>query len=123
MTAVAEQSDEHRMIGGSHERPGGPECRCGAGWDWWNDRCARPAPAAPGSADVNACDLRTREDFDFAWCETHDETFPLGATCSVRLGELKTKAIAARARGDFAVERTCLDLIALDERVRADRDR
>lgn len=29
----------HRMLPGSHERPGGPECRCGAEWDWWNDRC------------------------------------------------------------------------------------
>lgn len=29
----------HRMIGGSHERPHGPECRCGAQWDWWNETC------------------------------------------------------------------------------------
>lgn len=29
----------HRMIGGSHERPTGPECRCGAEWDYWGDTC------------------------------------------------------------------------------------
>ena len=29
----------HRMLGGSHESRFGPECRCGAEWDWWNDRC------------------------------------------------------------------------------------
>lgn len=34
-------SDEqqHRMLPGSHERPTGPECRCGAEWDYWNDMC------------------------------------------------------------------------------------
>ena len=31
----------HGMLGGSHERPGGPECRCGADWDWFNDLCTR----------------------------------------------------------------------------------
>lgn len=30
---------EHRMIGGSHERRGGPECKCGADWDYWSDKC------------------------------------------------------------------------------------
>lgn len=33
----------HRMLAGSHERPRGPECRCGAEWDYWNDRCATTA--------------------------------------------------------------------------------
>jgi len=27
------------MMPGSHERGYGPECRCGANWDRWNDRC------------------------------------------------------------------------------------
>lgn len=31
---------EHRMLGGSHERFTGPECRCGAEWDYWGDQCA-----------------------------------------------------------------------------------
>lgn len=35
----------HRMLGGSHERPNGPECRCGAAWDWWNDQCMRELEA------------------------------------------------------------------------------
>lgn len=29
----------HFMLPGSHERAGGPECRCGASWDRWNDTC------------------------------------------------------------------------------------
>ena len=29
----------HFMLPGSHERPGGPECRCGSVWDRLNDRC------------------------------------------------------------------------------------
>ena len=29
----------HRMAAGSHERPGGPECRCGAPWDRWSGQC------------------------------------------------------------------------------------
>jgi len=33
----------HRMVPGSHERPRGPECRCGAEWDWWDDHCIRVA--------------------------------------------------------------------------------
>lgn len=32
-------SERHGMIPGSHERPHGPECFCGADWDWWNDVC------------------------------------------------------------------------------------
>lgn len=35
----ASAADNHGMIPGSHERPGGPECRCGADWDRWNDKC------------------------------------------------------------------------------------
>lgn len=27
------------------------------------------------------CDMRSGEPYDFAWCETHDSTFPLGDTC------------------------------------------
>lgn len=27
------------MVGGSHERPTGPECCCGAEWDWWDGTC------------------------------------------------------------------------------------
>lgn len=30
---------KHHMLGGSHERPNGPECVCGKEWDWWNDKC------------------------------------------------------------------------------------
>lgn len=27
------------------------------------------------------CDMRCEEPYDFAWCETHDSTFPLGGKC------------------------------------------
>lgn len=30
------------------------------------------------------CDLRQQEPFDFAWCVTHDRTFPLGGDCPQR---------------------------------------
>lgn len=29
----------HRMLPGSHERPSGPECLCGAFWDYYDDAC------------------------------------------------------------------------------------
>lgn len=29
----------HYMLPGSHERGDGAECRCGWGWDRFNDRC------------------------------------------------------------------------------------
>jgi hypothetical protein len=38
---------EHRMIAGSHERPGGPECRCGSEWLYFEDRCST-TPALEG---------------------------------------------------------------------------
>jgi hypothetical protein len=48
----------HRMLPGSHERGHGPECRCGADWDRWNDRCCvdtaapdEPADDTPREAD------------------------------------------------------------------------
>lgn len=69
---------------------------------------------------MSACDMRHQPPMDFAWCETHDETFPLGAVCSEALSDLARQAVAARARGDFAAERHALDMIALDERARAD---
>lgn len=28
------------------------------------------------------CDMHYAPPMDFAWCETHDETFPLGSTCA-----------------------------------------
>lgn len=37
----------HGMVPGSHERLGGPECRCGATWDRWNDRCTTAAETTP----------------------------------------------------------------------------
>ena len=67
---------------------------------------------------MSNCDMHC---YDFAWCETHDETFPLGAVCSHQRESLARVAIAARARGDFAAERRALDLLALDERARADQ--
>lgn len=27
------------------------------------------------------CDMKCREPYDFAWCKTHDSTFPLGEKC------------------------------------------
>lgn len=53
MTDVPSGASEtdHRNIPGSHERPFGPECRCGARWDGWVDRCmstvSLPAPDTP----------------------------------------------------------------------------
>jgi len=38
-----QSSQQHYMLPGSHERAGGPECRCGWGWDRWNDRCLSQA--------------------------------------------------------------------------------
>ena len=29
----------HGMLPGSHERSGGPECRCGAVWFYWDGAC------------------------------------------------------------------------------------
>jgi hypothetical protein len=64
------------------------------------------------------CNMRHQPPMDFAYCETHDETFPLGGICSVYRGNLTYKAIASRARGDWAAEREALDALALDDRAR-----
>lgn len=49
-TARAYQA-AHGMLPGSHERPCGPECRCGKPWDRWNDRCSSAVKAAEGVSD------------------------------------------------------------------------
>ena len=67
---------------------------------------------------MTACDMRHQEPFDFAWCETHDETFPLGGICPYRRGEVEREAVAARARGDEIAERRALDSLALDDKAR-----
>lgn len=33
------------------------------------------------TSQVETCDMRHGEPYDFAWCETHDTTFPLGEAC------------------------------------------
>lgn len=33
------------------------------------------------AADEAPCSMVTEKPYDFAWCETHDETFPLGGIC------------------------------------------
>lgn len=34
------------------------------------------------SEEVEAkCEMYTEEPYPFAWCDTHDETFPLGGIC------------------------------------------
>ena len=35
------------MIGGSHERNYGPECRCGREWDYFADTCFGTLPENP----------------------------------------------------------------------------
>jgi len=76
------------------------------------DELIRAALAAP-------CDMRHEPPFDFAWCETHDSTFPLGGVCPEYRTVLHREAIAAHGRGDDAAERAALDSIAMDERARA----
>lgn len=71
---------------------------------------AEPTPAP--------CDMRRTDSYPFAWCRTHDTTFPLGATCPERRTVLRAQATAARARGDWEAERRALDALALDERAR-----
>ncbi|MCY1718425.1 hypothetical protein OVA26_15935 [Microbacterium sp. SL62] len=39
-----------------------------------------PDDDGPLNADA-VCVMFSEEPFDFAWCETHDETFPLGSIC------------------------------------------
>jgi hypothetical protein len=44
---VDAEGRKHGMIPGSHERAGGPECRCGAAWLYFEDRCAQAAKETP----------------------------------------------------------------------------
>jgi hypothetical protein len=37
----------HGMLPGSHEQPGGPECRCGAAWDAEQAGCGHPNHGSP----------------------------------------------------------------------------
>lgn len=39
------------------------------------------ASAGPGKAEVATCGMYTQDPFPFAWCELHDETFPLDDSC------------------------------------------
>jgi hypothetical protein len=34
-----DEREEHGMLPGTHERPGGAECRCGQEWSYWEDMC------------------------------------------------------------------------------------
>jgi len=43
--------EQHGMVPGSHERGNGPECRCGAGWDRWNDRCVAESASTPTTSE------------------------------------------------------------------------
>lgn len=67
---------------------------------------------------MSGCAMFVQDPFVFAWCETHDETFPLGGTCPHERQALQSKAIAARARGDHAAERHALDLIHMDDQAK-----
>lgn len=53
--STANDAIEHGMIAGSHERPAGPECRCGAQWSRADNLCAATAPwsllSAKGQAE------------------------------------------------------------------------
>lgn len=75
--------------------------------------------AVQSTDQPGVCKMFVQDPMDFAWCETHDETFPLGAICRVERGRLAGAAVTARARGDWAAERRALDALALDERARA----
>lgn len=46
---------KHLMIPGSHERPGGGECACGAAWSLWENRCTTQRPE--GSVDPTVAAL------------------------------------------------------------------
>ncbi|MGW4715544.1 hypothetical protein [Nocardia sp. NPDC004260] len=37
------------------------------------------------------CDMYTQDPYPFAWCETHDETFPLGGVCRFYKEEGETR--------------------------------
>lgn len=38
-TSITDSRPAHGMLPGSHERPGGAQCRCGASWDRRFDTC------------------------------------------------------------------------------------
>ena len=50
---------------------------------WLAELCDRLSAAEAQISDMQpaACDMKCQEPYDFAWCETHDTTFPLGYKC------------------------------------------
>lgn len=64
-------SPENGYLGASADRKFIAEIRNAAPW------LLRVALAEFGAA----CVMKQGEPFDFAWCETHDVTFPLGGSC------------------------------------------
>jgi hypothetical protein len=46
-------------------------------WTDWDDL----TPEQQQSILDAPCRMFHQEPFDFAWCETHDTTFPLGSIC------------------------------------------
>ena len=50
---------DHHMLPGSHERPTGPQCACGAQWSLWDGICVATAPWSMLSAKGQAERLAT----------------------------------------------------------------
>lgn len=74
------QPEAHGMIPGSHERAGGPECRCGVAWNRWADRCAAQPDheflPVNGHPDDDECTFRA-DGTDATYCGmTRDEHDP-----------------------------------------------
>ncbi len=73
------------------------------------------------------CDMRYEPPFDFAWCETHDETFPLGQVCRFHPdhepGDLEGYCRgcgdpASKHEGSFCMAHYSADLVQGDAKLR-----
>lgn len=73
----------------------------------------------------DACEMRQGEPYDFAWCQTHDTTFPLGGTCRYDgrdpLQVVEQEAMEQRGlkvAAEMRAERAEGRVAALEDRVR-----
>jgi hypothetical protein len=66
------RTPDHGMVPGSHERPGGAECRCGEPWSRWDDACRAQLLAAGACPHEGGC-LYLRKP-DAADCGNHERS-------------------------------------------------
>lgn len=68
--------------------------------------------------ETGACAMRQGHPFDFAWCDTHDTTFPFDAVCPVHRQHLRRIVNTCTLVGDLPGRLAAKAALLLDDRAR-----